>query len=159
MPLFVCGDVGADMKSYWQMKAYLQEQLSEETIMFDLEGKTEEEIRDFLETMGIDYSVEDGIFYVEDDEEEEEIQEESARRKIVIRKGRKKIIFKCGPGKKKVGKMTCAVRKSSDLMKMKLRAKRSARKSKTKRTAANRKRKVSNTRRSTMGLNRNKRKR
>jgi hypothetical protein len=148
------------MKSYWEMKRYLQEETEEQTIEFDLDGKSIEDIKAFLDSHGIPYKVEDGYFYVDGEEEESEeddMQEATAKRKIVIRMGRKRIIFKCPPGKKKVGKMTCVVRKSSDLMKMKLRAKRSARKSKSKRTSANRKRTRSNIRRSTMGLNRRKR--
>lgn len=142
------------------MKQYLSEQLTEQVITFELDGKSETEVRDFLDSMGLSYTLEDGIFYVEDEgdeEEKEELEEASAKRKIVIRKGAKKIIFKCGPGKKKVGKMTCVVRKSSELMKMKRRAIRSAKKSRSKRSQANRKRKRSNIKRSTMGLNRRKR--
>ena len=147
------------MKTFSEMKKYLQDQLTEETVEFDLDGKTETEIQEFLELVGIDFELVDGIFYLdeenmEDDGESieiEDLQETSAKRKIVIRQGRKKIIFKCGPGKKKVGR-TCVVQKSSNLMKMKMRAKRSAKKARTKRPAANRKIKISMKRRSNMGL-------
>lgn len=142
------------------MKQYLSERLTEQVITFELDGKSEKEVRDFLDFMELSYTFDDGIFYVEDEgdeEEKEELEEASAKRKIVIRKGAKKIIFKCGPGKKKVGKMTCVVRKSSELIKMKRRAIRSAKKSRSKRSQANRKRKRSNVKRSMMGLNRRKR--
>lgn len=155
MLLFVYGDVGADMKSYWDFRHYLKEKTEEQTIEFDLDGKSDEEIRAFLDSQGIAYEYEDGYFYI-DDAEDDDLQEASAQRKVVIRKGMKKIIFKCGAGKKKVGR-NCIVRKSSELAKMKRRAKRTALKSKSKRSGAARKRKRSNKRRSTMGLNKKKR--
>lgn len=153
------------MKSYWQLKKHLHETLFEETVIeYDLDGKSEEEIVAFLKKMGIDYHIdEDGMIYIEDedvdgeDQKSESLEEGSAVRKVVIRKGRKKIVFKCKPGQKKIGARTCKVRKSSDLAKMKRRAKRSARKSRSKRSAATRKRKRSNIRRKTMGLNKKKR--
>lgn len=144
------------MKSYWEMKRYLKEETEEQTIEFDLDGKSEEEIKAFLDSQGIQYTMEDGYFYIDDADTEDDLQEASAKRKIVIRKGMKKIIFKCGPGKKKVGR-NCMIRKSSELAKIKRRARRSAIKSKSKRGAASRKRTRSNKRRSTMGLNRKKR--
>lgn len=159
MPPSVCGDVGAEMKSFWDFKSYLKEQTDDGVIEFVLDDKTKEEVIAFLAKYDIEYvEGEDGIIYVagDDDEKEEPLDEASATRKIVIRKGRKKIIFKCGPGKKKVGK-TCIVRKSSELMRMKRRAIKSARKSRSKRSQSNRLRKRSNTKRSTMGLNRRKR--
>lgn len=160
MPLCVCGDVGADMKSFWDFKSYLHEQTDERVIEFDLDEKSKEEVLAFLARYDIEYvEGEDGIIYVagdDDEKEEEPLEEASAVRKIVIRKGRKKIIFKCGPGKKKVGR-TCMVRKSSELVKMKRRAIKSARKSRSKAGRANRLRKRSNIKRSTMGLNRRKR--
>jgi hypothetical protein len=157
MLLSVYGDVGADMKSYWDFRHYLKEETEEQTIEFDLDGKSDEDIKAFLDSQGIAYEYEDGYFYIDDaEDEEEDLQEASAKRKVVIRKGMKKIIFKCGAGKKKVGR-NCIVRKSSELAKIKRRAKRTALKSKSKRSGAARKRKRSNKRRSTMGLNRRKR--
>ena len=151
------GDVGAEMKSYWDFRHYLKEETKEQTIEFDLDGKSDEDIKAFLDSHGIAYEYEDGYFYIDDaEDEEEDLQEASAKRKVVIRKGMKKIIFKCGAGKKKVGR-NCIVRKSSELAKIKRRAKRTALKSKSKRSGAARKRKRSNKRRSTMGLNRRKR--
>jgi len=156
MPLSVYGDVGADMKSYWDFRHYLKEETKEQTIEFDLDGKSDEDIKAFLDSQGIAYEYEDGYFYIDDSEHDEEgLQEASAQRKVVIRKGMKKIIFKCGAGKKKVGR-NCIVRKSSELAKLKRRAKRTALKSKSKRSGAARKRKRSNKKRSTMGLKRRK---
>lgn len=155
MPLSVYGAVGARMKSYWDFRNYLKEETEEQTIEFDLDGKSEEEIKAFLDSQGISYEYEDGYFYI-DDAEDEDLQEASAKRKVVIRKGMKKIIFKCGAGKKKVGR-SCVVRKGSELSKIKRRAKRSAMKSRSKRIGASRKRKRSNKKRSTMGLNKRKR--
>lgn len=143
----------------------LNEKKSDEQVLeFDLEGKALYEIAAFLRREGIEYTVEDGVIWVEDDMDEdldmpdgESLQEASARRKIVVRKGKKRIIFKCPPGKKKVGVRTCIVRKSSDLMKMKRRAKRGARKARTKKSRANRLRKRSVARRKSMGLNKRRR--
>jgi len=73
----------------------------------------------------------------------EELLEGSAKRKVVVRRGRRKIIFQCGPGQKKVGPRRCVKRPSRDLMKMKRRARRAARKARRKRSQANRRRKVS----------------
>lgn len=75
-----------------------------------------------------------------------DLMEASAKRKVVIRKGKRRIIFKCSPGQKKIGRR-CAKRSSRDLMKMKRRARRAARKAKRKRSQANRRRKISMKRR------------
>jgi hypothetical protein len=71
-----------------------------------------------------------------------ELLEASAKRKVVVRRGKRKIIFKCAPGQKKIGRR-CVKRPSRDLMKMKRRARRAARKARRKRSQANRRRKVS----------------
>ena len=152
MRLFVYGDVGVEMKTFTQMKTYLMEEAKDQVIEFDLDDKSIEEIKDFLDSQGISYKVEDGFIYVdENDIQEEALAEGSAKRKLVIRNGRKKIILVCAPGKKKVGR-SCIVRKSSELSKLKRRNKRSARKAKSKHGASARKRKKSNKRRATMGL-------
>lgn len=72
-----------------------------------------------------------------------------ARRKLVIRKGKRKVIFKCGPGQMKVGK-SCRRRSTTQLNKMKRRAKITARKSRKKRRSTARKRKLSMRKRSFM---------
>lgn len=74
------------------------------------------------------------------------LTEASAIRKVVVRKGRRMIIFKCRPGQKKV-KRQCVRRPGAELAKMKRRARMSARKSKGKRSSTNRKRKLSMKRR------------
>lgn len=74
------------------------------------------------------------------------LTEASAMRKVVVRKGRRMIIFKCRPGQKKV-KRQCVRRPGAELAKMKRRARMSARKSKGKRSSSNRKRKISMKRR------------
>jgi len=73
-----------------------------------------------------------------------------AKRKIVIRNGKRKIIFRCKPGEKKINRR-CVRRKSSELQRMRRRAKRAARKSKSKRARALRKRRISLRRRRTIG--------
>jgi hypothetical protein len=79
------------------------------------------------------------------------MNEGTAQRKVVIRNGKRKIIFKCKPGEKKIGPRRCVRRKSSELAKMRRRARRAARKSKNKRGRALRKRKISLRRRKTLG--------
>ena len=78
------------------------------------------------------------------------LDEGVAQRKIVIRGGKRKVIFRCKPGEKKIGRR-CTRRKSSDLAKMRRRARRAARKSKAKRGRALRKRRLSLRRRKTIG--------
>jgi hypothetical protein len=80
------------------------------------------------------------------------LNEIAAKRKIVVRKGKKRIIFKCAPGFKKKGPRVCVKRPASQLRKMKLTAKRTARKSRGKRAQAKRKRKLSLRKRLTFGL-------
>ena len=121
----------------------------------------------------VEWEEKDGVIYIldpveeaditvemeEDEEIEEEIEIESqmlnevaAKRKIVVRRGKKRIIFKCAPGFKKKGPRTCVKRAAAQLRKMKLSAKRSARKSRGKRSQAKRKRKLSLRKRLTFGL-------
>ena len=71
-----------------------------------------------------------------------DLQEGIAKRKVVVRKGKRKVLFRCRPGEKKIGK-TCRRMPSSQLNKLKRRAKRSARKARTKRMRAQRRRKIS----------------
>jgi hypothetical protein len=123
-----------------------------------------EEILLFLEENNFDYVIDedDEIFIYDSFEELQEeldeydlisdasasfIVEAVAKRKMVIRKGKRKIIFKCAPGLKKIGKRRCVKRPSRELAKMKRRARRAARKARKKRMQANRKRKISMRRR------------
>ena len=111
----------------------------------------------FLEENFFDFDMDLMTFTVYDDVEElfEELldhdlvillDEGVAQRKIVTRGGKRKIIFRCKPGEKKINRR-CVRRKSSDLAKMKRRAVRSARKSKSKRGRTLRKRRISMKRR------------
>jgi hypothetical protein len=147
-------------------------ELTEEKIVLDMPEFSREDIVAYLEGNGVDWEEKDGIIYVldpveeaditvevddDDLDEEFEIQSEmlneiAAKRKIVVRKGKKKIIFKCAPGFKKTGPRTCVRRQASQLRKMKLRAKRTARKTRGKRATARRKRKLSMRKRLTFGL-------
>lgn len=74
--------------------------------------------------------------------EELEMLSEGAKRKIVIRGGKKKIIFKCPSGMKLShrGGKTCAKIGGAERARRSRTAKRSARKSKKSRAASNRKR-------------------
>jgi hypothetical protein len=78
------------------------------------------------------------------------LDEGVAQRKVVVRNGKRKVIFRCSPGEKKIGRR-CARRKSSELAKMRRRARRAARKSKSKRGRALRKRRISLRRRKALG--------
>jgi len=78
-----------------------------------------------------------------------ELMEGAAKRKIVIRAGKRKVLMRCQPGEKKVGRQ-CRRRSSSELGRLKRRAKRAARKARTKRMRALRKRKLSLKRRRTI---------
>ena len=72
-----------------------------------------------------------------------------AKRKMVIRNGKRKVIFKCGPGQMKFGR-SCRRRPAGQLNKMKRRAKITARKSRKKRRMTSRKRKISMRKRAMM---------
>jgi hypothetical protein len=148
-------------------------ELTEQKIVLDMPNFSREDVVDYLEQEGIEWEEEDGVIYILDPveeaditvevEENEEIDEEfevesemlnevAAKRKIVVRKGKKRIIFKCAPGFKKKGPRVCVKRPASQLRKMKLTAKRTARKTRGKRAQAKRKRKLSLRKRLTFGL-------
>jgi len=148
-------------------------ELTEQKIVLDMPNFSHEDVVDYLEQEGIEWEEEDGVIYILDPveeaditvevEEDEEIEEEfevksqmlnevAAKRKIVVRKGKKRIIFKCAPGFKKKGPRVCVKRPASQLRKMKLTAKRTARKTRGKRAQAKRKRKLSLRKRLTFGL-------
>jgi hypothetical protein len=99
-------------------------ELTEQKIVLDMPNFSHEDVVDYLEQEGIEWEEEDGVIYILDPveeaditvevEENEEIDEEfevesemlnevAAKRKIVVRKGKKRIIFKCAPGFKKKG--------------------------------------------------------
>lgn len=150
-------------------------ELYEEKIVLDMPNFTREDVIAYLEENEVEWEEKEGVIYILDpveeaditvdvgDEDEDEIEEEfeietemlneiAAKRKIVVRKGKKKIIFKCAPGFKKTGPRTCVRRQASQLRKMKMRARRTARKSRGKRASAKRKRKLSLRKRLTFGL-------
>lgn len=155
-------------------------ELTEEKIVLDMPNFSYEDVVDYLDEEGIEWEEKDGVIYILDPveeaditvevEEEEDIEEEfgvetkmlnevAAQRKIVVRRGKKRIIFKCAPGFKKKGPRTCIKRPSSQLRKMKFTAKRAARKARSKKSQARRKRKLSLRKRLTFGLRPRSRKR
>ena len=75
--------------------------------------------------------------------------EETPKRTIAVRGGKRKVLFKCGPGQMKIGR-SCRRRPTAQLNKMKRRARISARKARKKRRLANRKRKISLKRRAVL---------
>ena len=151
-------------------------ELTETRIILDMPNFSREEVVEYLEDNGVEWEegedgvitfldpVEEADITVEtDDEADDEIEESfeienemlneaAAKRKIVVRKGKKRIIFKCGPGFMKRGTRTCVRRPGSQLKRMKFRAKRSARKTKRRRGVALRRRKISMRKRLTFGL-------
>jgi hypothetical protein len=148
-------------------------ELTEEKIVLDMPNLSYEDVVAYLEDNDVEWEEKDGVIYILDPVEEAEItiedddsedieesvdiesemlNEVAAKRKIVVRKGRKKILFKCAPGFKKKGPRSCVRRATGQLRKMKLTAKRSARKARGKRSQAKRKRKLSLRKRLTFGL-------
>ena len=148
-------------------------ELTEEQIVLDMPSLSYEDVVDYLDENEVEWEEKDGVIYILDaveeaeisieDDDSEEIEESvdieaqmlnevAAKRKIVVRKGRKKILFKCAPGFKKKGPRTCVRRATGQLRKMKLTAKRAARKARGKRSQAKRKRKLSLRKRLTFGL-------
>jgi hypothetical protein len=148
-------------------------ELTEEQIVLDMPSLSYEDVVDYLDENEVEWEEKDGVIYILDaveeaeisieDDDSEEIEESvdieaemlnevAAKRKIVVRKGRKKILFKCAPGFKKKGPRSCVRRATGQLRKMKLTAKRSARKARGKRSQAKRKRKLSLRKRLTFGL-------
>lgn len=77
------------------------------------------------------------------------LNEGTPKRTLAVRGGKRKVIFKCGPGQMKVGR-SCRRRPTAQLNKMKRRARISARKARKKRRLANRKRKISLKRRAVL---------
>jgi hypothetical protein len=89
----------------------------------------------------IDYEV--SVYLTEDNPDEVlYLNEGTAKRKIVVRKGKRKVIFQCEPGQKKLGRR-CIKRPQRELQRLKRKARRAARKGRSKRSAAIRKRKIS----------------
>jgi len=148
-------------------------ELTEEQIVLDMPSLSYEDVVEYLDENEVEWEEKDGVIYILDaveeaeisieDDDSEEIEESvdieaemlnevAAKRKIVVRKGRKKILFKCAPGFKKKGPRSCVRRATGQLRKMKLTAKRSARKARSKRSQAKRKRKLSLRKRLTFGL-------
>ena len=148
-------------------------ELTEEQIVLDMPSLSYEDVVDYLDENEVEWEEKEGVIYILDaveeaeisieDDDSEEIEESvdieaemlnevAAKRKIVVRKGRKKILFKCAPGFKKKGPRSCVRRATGQLRKMKLTAKRSARKARGKRSQAKRKRKLSLRKRLTFGL-------
>ena len=148
-------------------------ELTEEQIVLDMPSLSYEDVVDYLDENEVEWEEKDGVIYILDaveeaeisieDDDSEEIEESvdieaemlnevAAKRKIVVRKGRKKILFKCAPGFKKKGPRSCVRRATGQLRKMKLTAKRAARKARSKRSQAKRKRKLSMRKRLTFGL-------
>jgi len=148
-------------------------ELTEEQIVLDMPSLSYEDVVEYLDENEVEWEEKDGVIYILDaveeaeisieDDDSEEIEESvdiegemlnevAAKRKIVVRKGRKKILFKCAPGFKKKGPRTCVKRATGQLRKMKLSAKRAARKARGKRSQAKRKRKLSLRKRLTFGL-------
>lgn len=150
-------------------------ELTETKIVIDMPGFDRDEVVEYLESEGVEWEEsEDGIISILDpveeadieinpEDETEEIEESveietqtineaSAKRKIVVRKGKRRVIFKCAPGMMKKGPRVCVRRPGSQLRKLKLRSKRAARKARSKRNISKRRRKLSLRKRMALGL-------
>lgn len=73
---------------------------------------------------------------------EEILNEASLMRKMVVRAGKRKIIYRCPPGHKKI-KRRCVRRAAGELARLKRSARKAARKARSKRARAIRRRKIS----------------
>jgi hypothetical protein len=133
--------------------------VDEYTSMISFDNIVAEEIKQILEFDAYEYNqVQDNIIVIDGNLEEltetflefdlfhtdniHELSEGVAKRTLVVRKGQRKVIFKCKPGEKKIGRR-CVQRKASELNRMKRRAKIAARKARAKKSSASRLRKVS----------------
>ena len=85
----------------------------------------------------------------------EELTEASPVRKVVVRGGKRKVVFRCPPGQKKI-KRRCVRRPAAELARVRRGARRAARKAKSKRSRANRRRKISLKRRASFAKRRHK---
>jgi hypothetical protein len=145
------------LQHLYENTGWLELTETDDNIVVFLEKIPVEEFTVFLEEKDFEYTVMEDCVLVFDsfDELYEELEEcelviptasflleASAKRKIVIRRGKRKVIFQCPPGQKKIGRR-CQKRPTRELMKLKRRAKRAARKSRRKRSQANRRRKMS----------------
>ena len=109
-------------------------ELTEEKIVLDMPNFSYEDVVDYLEENDVEWEEKDGVIYILDPVEEAEItiedddsedieesvdiesemlNEVAAKRKIVVRKGKKRILFKCGPGFMKRGPRSCVRRNIS----------------------------------------------
>jgi len=117
-----------------------------ESVHLSLLEMLDDEFFDYNETENgveiVDSSFEELLEIIEECDFYNFLTEASAQRKIVIRAGRRRVIFKCPPGYKRI-KRTCRKRPSSELAKLKRRARKAARKSRGKRARAIKRRKVS----------------
>ncbi len=142
-------------------------ELKEEKIVIDLPEYSFEDITEYLNDNEVEYTTDkNGIIWITDPVEQAEISisenieesfsisidEAAAKKKIVVRKGKKKILFMCAPGMMKRGPRQCVRRNATSLRKLKFRSKRSARKSRSKRGQSNRKRRVSVRKRLSFGI-------
>ncbi len=157
------------------LESFLQSmsgKLTEQKLLIDLSNYSSDDIEEYLKSNNVEYTIHnDGTIWITDPVEEAEISiseeleesfsisEGAARRKIVVRKGKKKILFICGPGMMKRGPRQCVRRPSSSLRKLKFRSRKSARKSKAKRGQSNRRRKISVRKRLSFGIRPRKKKR
>ena len=70
------------------------------------------------------------------------LNEAAPVRKVVVRGGRRRVVFRCPPGQKKI-KRRCVRRPASELARVKRGARKAARKARSKRARATRRRKIS----------------
>jgi hypothetical protein len=154
-----------------------QEILEEETviqieefdsnILFNCPKRLQDSVLELLEEEYFDYIETDSGFIIEESSFDEILEilneynlkeilhEGSPVRKMVVRAGRRKIIFRCPPGQKKI-KRRCVRRPAGELARLKRSARKAARKARSKRARAARRRKISLKRRSSFAKRRHK---
>ena len=143
-----------DYKEYKQ-KEFDIEIIEEQTVLNIICSETvhpsllellDEEYFNYTETeTGViveDSSFDELIETLSDYELETVLNEASLIRKMVVRNGRRKIIYRCPPGHKNV-KRRCVKRPAGELARLKRSARKGARKARSKRARAIRRRKIS----------------
>lgn len=83
------------------------------------------------------------------------INEAAPVRKVVVRAGRRRVVYRCPPGQKKI-KRRCVRRPAAELARVKRGARKAARKARSKRARATRRRKISLKRRASFAKRKHK---
>jgi len=116
-----------------------------ESIYEEILNVFDEEYLTYLETNSgiiLEHSLDEIVEILSDYDIFFSLTEAAPVRKMVVRGGRRKIVFRCPPGQKKI-KRRCVRRPAAELARVKRGARKAARKAKGKKSRANRRRKIS----------------